>query len=171
MTAIKAVQAQYLKESTRAVFHQVSAVPAHRYSRDVVFRRSVQMKKLPKLIELGIKETETSEPLPDSCLSVNAYLGASGIVTALEQGADIVITGRCVDSAMVLAPLMHEFDWSVEDYDLLSAGSLAGHIIECGAQCTGGNFTDWKMIDGFDDMGFPIAVSYTHLTLPTNREV
>ena len=115
------------------------------------------MKKLPKLIELGIKETETSEPLPDSCLSVNAYLGASGIVTALEQGADIVITGRCVDSAMVLAPLMYEFDWSVEDYDLLSAGSLAGHIIECGAQCTGGNFTDWKMIDGFDDMGFPIV--------------
>ena len=115
------------------------------------------MKKLPKLIELGIKETETSEPFPDSCLSVNAYLGASGIVTALEQGADIVITGRCVDSAMVLAPLMYEFDWSVEDYDLLSAGSLAGHIIECGAQCTGGNFTDWKMIDGFDDMGFPIV--------------
>ena len=115
------------------------------------------MKKLPKLIELGIKETETSEPLPDSCLSVNAYLGAPGIVTALEQGADIVITGRCVDSAMVLAPLMYEFDWSVEDYDLLSAGSLAGHIIECGAQCTGGNFTDWKMIDGFDDMGFPIV--------------
>ena len=115
------------------------------------------MKKLPKLIELGIKETETSEPLPDSCLSINAYLGAPGIVTALEQGADIVITGRCVDSAMVLAPLMYEFDWSVEDYDLLSAGSLAGHIIECGAQCTGGNFTDWKMIDGFDDMGFPIV--------------
>ena len=115
------------------------------------------MKKLPKLIELGIKETETSESLPDSCLSVNAYLGAPGIVTALEQGADIVITGRCVDSAMVLAPLMYEFGWSVEDYDLLSAGSLAGHIIECGAQCTGGNFTDWKMINGFDDMGFPIV--------------
>ena len=115
------------------------------------------MKKLPKLIELGIKETETREPLPDSCLSVNAYLGAPGIVTALEQGADIVITGRCVDSAMVLAPLMYEFDWSVEDYDLLSAGSLAGHIIECGAQCTGGNFTDWKIVDGFDDMGFPIV--------------
>ena len=113
--------------------------------------------ELPKLKELGITEMESDESLPESCLSINAYLGAPGIVKALEQGADIVITGRCVDSALVLAPLMYEFDWKESDYDLLASGSLAGHIIECGAQCTGGNFTDWKEVDGFHDMGFPIV--------------
>ena len=115
------------------------------------------MQEFPRLMELGVKEIETNYPLPDPCLSINAYLGAPGIVAALEQGADIIITGRCVDSAMVLAPLIYEFGWTMNDYDLLAAGSLAGHIIECGAQCTGGNFTDWRKVDRFDNMGFPIV--------------
>ena len=115
------------------------------------------MEEFPRLMELGVKEIETNHPLPDPCLSINAYLGAPGIVAALEQGADIIITGRCVDSAMVLAPLIYEFGWTMNDYDLLAAGSLAGHIIECGAQCTGGNFTDWRKVDRFDNMGFPIV--------------
>ena len=104
----------------------------------------------------GIQEIENNEGIPEDCLSINAYLGAPGIVSALDKEADIVITGRCVDSAMVLAPLMYEFKWENSNYDLMASGSLAGHIIECGAQCTGGNYTDWAQVNGFDDMGFPI---------------
>jgi Protein of unknown function (DUF1446). len=106
---------------------------------------------------MSIKEIDTGKPLPKNLLSINAYLGAPGIKRALDQGADIVITGRCVDSALALGPLMYEFNWEENEYDLLASGSLAGHIIECGAQSTGGNFTDWEMIDNFEDIGFPIV--------------
>ena len=109
------------------------------------------------LRELPVKELETDKFMPKGIVSINAYLGAGGVRQALEQGADMVITGRCVDSAVVLGPLMYEFSWTAQDYDLLAAGSLAGHIIECGAQCTGGNFTDWHLVENFDDMGFPIV--------------
>ena len=101
-----------------------------------------------ELQNMNIRDIDNGETLPDEILSMNGYLGATPIQEALANGADIVITGRCVDTALVLGPLMHEFNWGAKDYNLLAAGSLAGHIIECGAQCTG-------------------AVSYTHLTLPT----
>ncbi len=118
------------------------------------------MDRIELLQEMGITEMEKNDSIPDSCLSINAYLGAPGILKAIENNADIVITGRCVDSALVLAPLMHEFSWDISDYDMLASGSLAGHIIECGAQCTGGNFTDWQEVKGFDNMGFPFIDVY-----------
>lgn len=91
--------------------------------------------------------------------SMNAYLGSFPIAKALNLGADVVVTGRCVDSALTLGPLIHKFGWTESDLDQLAAGSLAGHLVECGAQVTGGIFTDWNKIDGWDNIGFPIVES------------
>ena len=90
-------------------------------------------------------------------LSANAYIGAAGIVKALEHDANVIITGRVADAAVALAPMMHEFGWSPADWDRIAAGVVAGHIIECGAQCTGGNFTDWPLVKTFRRIGFPIV--------------
>lgn len=105
----------------------------------------------------GLKEMFTGAALPAKLLSMNAYLGGIPIAEALKAGADIVVTGRCVDSALALGILMHEHGWSPTDYDKLAAGSLVGHIIECGAQCTGGLFTDWRDVPDWDDIGYPIV--------------
>jgi len=110
-----------------------------------------------ELIAAGQLDMFTAQPLPERVLSANAYLGAVPIAEALAAGADIVITGRCVDSAVTLGPLMHEFGWSASDFDRLAGGSLAGHIIECGCQATGGLFTDWQSVPGWATIGYPIV--------------
>ena len=114
----------------------------------------------PRIDEMrpGVTEMFTGAALPGKLASVNAYLGAFPVAQALARGADVVITGRCVDSALVLGPLIHEFGWGPQDFDQLSGGSLAGHVIECGTQCTGGIVTDWRAVPGWDNMGFPIAL-------------
>jgi hypothetical protein len=105
----------------------------------------------------GTKEMFSGAAFPAKVMSANAYLGAFPIAAALAAGADIVVTGRCVDSAVTLAPLIARFNWTAADLDNLAQGSLAGHLIECGTQATGGNYTDWASVPGWDDMGFPIA--------------
>ncbi len=115
---------------------------------------------LPRVDEwrgIGIREMETGAELPAKVVSMNAYLGGFPIARALAEGADVVITGRCVDSAVTLGALIHAFSWTPEDLDRLAAGTLCGHIIECGAQSNGGNFTDWRLVPGYDNMGFPVA--------------
>jgi len=105
----------------------------------------------------GVTEMFSGADFPDDVWSMNAYPGARPIATVLDAGVDIVITGRCADSSFVLGQLMHEFGWGDEDWDKLSQGSLAGHLIERGPQGTGGNFTDWRDVPGWDDMGMPIV--------------
>lgn len=121
---------------------------------------------LDELIEKGceLKNMETGEPIhkiKDKLLSANVYFGAWSIVEALQKGADVVITGRTTDTGLTLAPMIYEFGWKNTDYDLLAAGTVAGHILECGAQSTGGNFLgDWQSIENFAEIGFPIAEAY-----------
>jgi len=103
------------------------------------------------------REIGAGAGLPAQLVSANAYLGAIPIARALDAGAQIVVCGRVVDSALTLGVLMHAFKWRADDYDRLAAGSLAGHVIECAAQATGGLFTDWRDVPGWDDMGVPIA--------------
>jgi len=119
--------------------------------------------RLDALLEAGhpLQNLDTGRPLADvrdRILSANAYLGAAPIVEALQRGADAVITGRVTDAALTLAPLMHAFGWRADAWDLLAAGTVAGHTIECGAQCSGGNcLVDWQRIPDLANVGYPIA--------------
>ncbi len=110
--------------------------------------------------ELKPTEMFTGENFPDPArlASINAYLGAFPIARALAEGADIVITGRSVDSAVTLGACIHEFGWGPDDWDQLAGGTLAGHLLECGPQATGGNFTDWHLVvETIADIGYPIG--------------
>lgn len=108
-----------------------------------------------------LKNMDTGEPLAnirDRVLSANAYIGSTPIVEALQRGANVVITGRSTDTALTMAPLRHEFGWAADDWNKLAAGIVAGHILECGAQCSGGNcLHDWRNIPDLANVGYPIA--------------
>jgi hypothetical protein len=110
---------------------------------------------------IELRNMDTDEPLQtvrDRIQSANAYLGAEPIVEALNKGAQIVITGRCTDTGLTLAPMIYEFGWATDDWDKLAAGTIAGHIIECGAQCSGGNCQyEWQSIPNLANVGFPIV--------------
>ncbi|MBP8136848.1 MAG: DUF1446 domain-containing protein, partial [Candidatus Eisenbacteria bacterium] len=104
-------------------------------------------------MEDGTKFTTVRERVS----SANAYYGAWPVVEALGSGARIVVTGRCTDTGITLAPMIHAFGWAPDDWDRLASGIVAGHIIECGAQSTGGNFTDWRTMKKFETIGYPIV--------------
>jgi len=117
--------------------------------------------RLDELVEAGAALTNLDDGRPfseihEKVLSANVYVGSFPVADALRQGADIVVTGRSTDPGLVLSPLIAEFGWSAGDWDLLAAGTVAGHIIECGAQCTGGNFSRWWEVEGWDRIGYPI---------------
>lgn len=115
------------------------------------------MDRMDELSALGLAEMSDGSSLITEPLSFNAYLGARPIAAALAAGADVVITGRCVDSALALGPLIHEFGWGPDDLCALSQGSLAGHLLECGPQSTGGLLTDWEDVASWEDLGYPMA--------------
>jgi hypothetical protein len=111
------------------------------------------------LRERGLTDMFTGRKLPGDATigSLNGYLGAFPIAAALDRGADVVITGRVVDSAVTLAALIHEFGWTMKDHDRLAAGTLAGHLLECSTQVTGGTYTDWELVPDWATIGNPIA--------------
>jgi len=112
----------------------------------------------------ALKNMETGQSLEqveDRLMSANVYFGAGPIVRALAQGAQIVITGRTTDTGLTLAPMVHEFLWKQDDWDLLAGGTVAGHILECGGQASGGNFSgNWRSVPDLAHIGFPIAEAY-----------
>lgn len=119
--------------------------------------------RVPELRAAGVdlRNTETGESLEDiggTLASANAYVGAEPIVEALEAGATIIVSGRVADPSLTLGALRHEYGWKADDWDLLAAGIVAGHLIECGAHCTGGNHqANWRRVPDMGDIGFPIV--------------
>ena len=146
------LNARACRDALRRAATELGATP-----RIAVVEGDDLMPRLDAVRAMDPLEIATGRPLPARVASMNAYLGAVPIARALAAGADIVVCGRVVDSALALGPLLHEFGWPPDAYDLLAAGSLAGHVIECGAQATGGIFTDWRDVPGWDDMGMPIV--------------
>jgi hypothetical protein len=118
--------------------------------------------RLDEILSAGAKLQSMDDGRPlseirDKVLSANVYLPSFPIARALDEGAAIVVTGRATDPGLVLGPLVHEFGWAEDDWNRLAAGTVTGHILECGAQSTGGNFSRWWEVKGWDNLGYPIA--------------
>ncbi len=105
----------------------------------------------------NLDDGEPLESIRDRVLSANVYIGSFAVADALRQGAQIVVSGRSTDPGLVLSPLIAEYGWKPDEWNLLAAGTVAGHIVECGAQCTGGNFSRWWEIEGWDRLGYPVV--------------
>ncbi len=119
------------------------------------------MDRLDELVAAGasldnMEDGAKFAPIRERVSSANAYYGAWPVVEALASGAQIVVTGRCTDTGITLAPMIHAFGWAPDDWDRLASGIVAGHIVECGAQSTGGNFTDWRRVKDFPGIGYPV---------------
>lgn len=148
-----------------AVFEAARALKIEKLKIGIVTGDDIK-DRIDEIIKAGchLNNMESGEPVDsykDKLLSANIYFGAFPIVEALRQGADIVITGRTTDTGLTLAPMIYEFGWNEKDYDLLAAGTIAGHILECGAQASGGNFLgDWEEVPDMANIGFPIAEAY-----------
>ena len=106
---------------------------------------------------INMEDHTSFDHIKDRLEAVNVYFGAKPVVDALHYQPDIVITGRVTDTGITLAPMIYEFDWQLDDWDRLASGVIAGHILECGSQVTGGNFTDWHLVKEFTPMGYPIV--------------
>jgi hypothetical protein len=121
-----------------------------------------------------LKNMETGEGIEavkERLISANVYFGAGPVAEALAQGAQIVITGRTTDTGLTLAPMMYEFEWPGDDWDRCAAGTVAGHILECGAQSTGGNFSaDWRSVPDLAHIGFPVAEAYPDGTVVITKQ-
>ena len=118
--------------------------------------------RLPRWHEEGVDlsnmdDGRAFDTVADRVSSANAYFGAAPVVRALEMGAEMIVTGRVTDTGITLAPMIQRFGWATDDWDRLAAGIVAGHVLECGAQSTGGNFTDWRRVPDFDRIGYPIC--------------
>ncbi|NUM79689.1 DUF1446 domain-containing protein, partial [bacterium] len=115
---------------------------------------------------IAMKSMDTGESLYDlmkqgnEIMSANAYISSKPLVEALEKGAQVIIAGRTTDTGLAMAPMVYEFGWSWNDWNKLAAGTVAGHIIECGAQCTGGNFTRWRDVPDMWNIGYPVVEAH-----------
>jgi len=145
-----------------AIFREAEKLGIHGLKIGVVTGDDI-IDRIDDLVAQGVElnNMDTDAPITDirdQIVSANVYLGAMPIVKALQNGADIVITGRTTDTGLTLAPMIYEFGWDEDDWDKMAAGTVAGHILECGAQSSGGNFlADWRSVPDMAHIGFPIA--------------
>ena len=106
---------------------------------------------------------ESLDPVQSRVTAANIYFGAEPVVAALDAGCQVIVTGRVTDTGITLAPMIHEFGWRMDDWDRMAAGIVAGHIIECGAQASGGNITDWEEVPALAHIGVPIIEMVEHV--------